>query len=90
METEPRHHAVGGAFVFDLEHGPLSGSVVELKILGHHAVEAGSFETREPIGGYLRVSRGRRQVHAGMPTRDRIFESGAPLAQRRGPEVALA
>ena len=50
-------HAVGGALVLDLEHGPLVGLVGAVQRLGDDAVEAGALELLEPV---LRGRRRRR------------------------------
>ena len=59
-------HAVGGPDVLDLDHHPLAMDVVDVGVLGDHAVEARPLESLEPRGGELRVIGLRSQHDAGI------------------------
>src|SRR5207249_401795 len=49
VPAEPRHHAVGGAHVLDLDHHTLARCVDARLVLGDHPVEAGTLEAMEPL-----------------------------------------
>ena len=82
VPAKSAHHAIGGSRVLDLEHRPLAGLIRRLFRLGNHPVEAGAFETLQPLGRHCAIACHRRQVERRLDVREQLFERVAPLALR--------
>jgi hypothetical protein len=76
VEAVPRHDAVGGSLVLDLEHDALVLGVGRRQRLGHDAVEPCPLELGEPLPGDVPVAGGPGEV-------DRWFRVGQRLRQGR-------
>ena len=64
VPAETADYELGCAFVFHLHHHPFARHVGKVGRLGHHPVEAGTLEAREPVPGQRAVPRGGCQVDA--------------------------
>ena len=90
MPAKTGHHAVGRPLVLDLQHGPLGGEISQVTGFGHHAVEAGTLETREPVAGHVGILRGRGEVHGGPGRLEYLLELTPPLGIGHLTQVTIA
>jgi hypothetical protein len=81
VPAEPGHHAVGGAGVLDLEHGPLARLVRRVGRLGDQPVQPGALEEVEPLRGDVGVLGDRGEVHALVGPHN-LLQRVAPLPVR--------
>ncbi len=88
VPAQPGDHAVRGARMLDLEHGPLAGHVVAAGGLGDHAVQPGAFEDPEPFGRGVRVVGDRRGAQSAVVQAE-AGEQFAALGLRCAHEVAV-
>jgi hypothetical protein len=83
VDPVARHGALGGALVLDLHERPLVGRVRVGEALRDHAIEPGTLEGREPLGGLCRVGARRREVD--RPSRSQVLhQQPVPLGERLG------
>ena len=90
VPSESGHDAVGRTGVLDLGPAPLGGHVQVCNPFGDDPVQAGAFETVEPVGGYGWVGRGRGQVHRRPRAGEGPLQEAPPLPLRDGAQVAVA
>ncbi len=81
VQPEPGDDAVGGAVVLDLPEHALVTAVGEGRVLGDDAVEAGSFEPLEPVGGDGAVGRDRCEMDGRLDARHRLLEEPPSLRE---------
>ena len=74
VPAEPRHHAVRGAHVLDLDHRALARLVERLLVLGDHAVEAGALEAMEPVLRDAAIAGARGEVDAPGRAGQRLLQ----------------
>ena len=89
MPAEAGDHAVGGALVLDLDHGPLVLAVGAVEALGDDAVQAGAFEAVEPIGGHVPIARRGSQLHRRRRCAERLLQLCPARAERFAAQVGI-
>jgi hypothetical protein len=67
--------------VLHLHHRAHARLVWPVEALGHHAVEPGALEPREPVGGHGAVDGRRREEHPRVAAGDGSLEQGAALVE---------
>src|SRR5438105_8411727 len=90
VPAKTRHDAVCGAGMLDLDHRALVGLVGLVETLGHHAVEARSFEARKPVLRDCAIARRGREEDGRPDLAERALEPLAPLFLGSSAEIVLA
>jgi hypothetical protein len=78
VPPEPADDAVGGAFVLDLQHDPLTLTVGEGPRLGDHTVEPRPLKAREPVPRDRGIRRRRSQIDRRLGVLQDVREATAP------------
>ena len=90
VPAEACHGAVGGARVLHLHHRAHARLVGAIEPLRHDAVEAGSLESREPVGGDRAVAgRGGEEHPRAVAAGEGALEENAALGERRTAQVPV-
>ena len=87
VPAEAGHRAVGGPLVLDLGHDAFAFPVGGVGSLGHHAVEPGPLEAREPVGGHGGVGGRRRHVDGRGAVAEGLFEQATADREGLAPQV---
>ena len=87
VPAESGDDAVGGARVLDLDHRPLARLVAAVVRLGHHAVQAGAFESRQPVDRGRAVAGHRRHMNRRRDVGERALERPPALGHRLAAQV---
>ena len=90
IPAKARNHAVAITFVLDLEHDALVGLVGKIVRLGDYAVEAGAFESPEPIERDFAIGCGRRDVDWRPGGFEQGFEGRTAFLKWLRAKVAIA
>src|SRR5260221_1668865 len=90
VPAEPRHHTVGIALVFHLEHRTLVRFVESRFTLRDHAVQPRSLKSTEPIGGDDAVPCGRCQMNRRLCMCHQGLGTASPRRQRTSPHIRCA
>ncbi len=76
--------------MLDLQHRALAGLVRQALRFGHHAVEPGAFEPREPIGGDVAIARRGRDVNWRLDVGQRGDQPVAPFELAAQAQIIIA
>src|SRR5690348_1553256 len=79
VPAKSRHDAVGRACMLDLDHCALAWQVSARLQLCNHAIEAGTFEARQPVHRNGAIACGGCDVHRWLDPGEQFFERSTAL-----------